>query len=162
MGQASLGAGSDRPAGMPSGWSGIALAGGGEDYHQGLKTGCRLEERHLQTYEGVRRLLGLLSPLAVRLLQLRWAARQTPWQAAAEVLPASVVQVVAALADSPPAELSVEQAWHTIARYGGYLGRKGDGPPGWKTLWKGWFYIQAVLEGVQLAARLPLEPSSFP
>lgn len=48
---------------------------GVEDSHQGLKTGCRLEERHLQTSEGLRRLLGLLSPLAVRLLQLRWAAR---------------------------------------------------------------------------------------
>jgi hypothetical protein len=133
-----------------------------EDSHQGLKTGCGIEERHLQTYEGLRRLLGLLSPLAVRLLQLRWAARQTPEQAAAGVLPASVVQVVAALAAIPPAELSVEQAWHTLARYGGYLGRKGDGPPGWKTLWKGWFYVQAVLEGVHLAARLALELSSFP
>lgn len=30
-----------------------------EDSHQGLKTGCRLEERHLQTYEGLRRRLGL-------------------------------------------------------------------------------------------------------
>ena len=133
-----------------------------EDYHQGLKTGCRLEERHLQTYEGLRRLLGFLSPLAVRLLQLRWTARQRPQQAAAGVLPPEVEQVVAALAELPATELSVEQAWHTIARYGGYLGRKGDGPPGWKTLWKGWFYVQAVLEGVQLAARLPLEPSSFP
>lgn len=135
---------------------------GVEDYHQGLKTGCHLEERHLQTYEGLRRLLGLLSPLSVRLLQLRWAARQTPEQAAGGVLPTEVVQVVAALAQRPSAELSVEQAWHTIARFGGYLGRKGDGPPGWKTLWKGWFYVQAVLDGVQLAARLPLEPSSFP
>jgi hypothetical protein len=49
-----------------------------EDYHQGLKTGCRIEQRHLQNYESLRRLLGLLAPTAVRLLQLRATARQDP------------------------------------------------------------------------------------
>ena len=78
------------------------------------------------------------------------------------VLPSDVVQVVATLAHVPAAGLTTQQCWHTIARYGGYLGRKGDGPPGWKTLWKGWFYIQAVLDGVHLAARLSLNSSSDP
>lgn len=133
-----------------------------EDYHQGLKTGCRIEQRQLQRYEGLRRLLGLLAPLAVRLLQLRAAARQTPEQPVNQILPAEVVQVVAALAHVPAAQLSAQQCWHTIARYGGYLGRKGDGPPGWKPLWKGWFYIQALLEGVHLATRLALDSSSDP
>ena len=128
-----------------------------EDYHQGLKTGCRLEQRQLQSYEGLRRLLGLLAPTAVRLLQLRAVARQSPQQPASLVLPSDLVQVVASLAQVPVPELSLQQCWHTIARYGGYLGRKGDGPPGWKTLWKGWFYIQALLEGVHLAARLSLD-----
>src|SRR3989454_6641258 len=46
-----------------------------EDYHQCLKSGCRIEERQLQTVDGLMRLLGLLSPLAVRLLQIRGYAR---------------------------------------------------------------------------------------
>src|SRR5437764_3141726 len=58
-----------------------------EDYHQGLKTGCRIEQRQLQSYEGLRRLLGLLAPSAVRLLQLRAAARQSPEQPASQILP---------------------------------------------------------------------------
>jgi hypothetical protein len=128
-----------------------------EDYHQGLKTGCRIEQRQLQSYEGLRRLLGLLAPSAVRLLQLRAAARQTPEQPASQVLPADVVQVVAVLAQVPAAQLTAQQCWYTIARYGGYLARRRDGPPGWKTLWKGWFYIQALLDGVHLAARLTLD-----
>ncbi len=121
-----------------------------EDSHQGLKTGCRIEQRQVQSYEGLRRLLGLLAPTAVRLLPLRAAARQSPEQPVGEVLPTDVVQVVAALAQVPAAELTTQQCWHTIARYGGYLARKGDGPPGWKTLWKGWLYIQAlfILGGV--------------
>ena len=127
-----------------------------EDYHQGLKTGCRVEQRQLQSYEGLRRLLGLLAPAAVRLLQLRAAARQSPEQPASQVLPTDLVQVVAALAQVPAAQLTTQRCWYTLARYGGYLGRKGDGPPGWKTLWKGWFYIQALLDGVHLAAQLAL------
>jgi hypothetical protein len=131
-----------------------------EDYHQGLKTGCRVEQRHLHSYEGLRRLLGLLAPAAVRLLQLRAVARQRPEQPASEILPPDLVQVVASLAQVPAAELTAQQCWHTIARRGGYLGRRRDGPPGWKTLWQGWFYIQAVLEGVHLAARLPFDLDS--
>jgi hypothetical protein len=38
-----------------------------EDDHHGLKTGCRIEARQLQSSEGLRRLLGFLAPLAVRL-----------------------------------------------------------------------------------------------
>ncbi len=133
-----------------------------EDYHQGLKTGCRVEQRQLQSYEGLRRLLGLLAPTAVRLLQLRASARQSPMLPASQTLPAEVVQVVAAKAEVPVAQLTTQECWHTIARFGGYLGRKGDGPPGWKTLWRGWLYIQALLEGVQLAARLSLDSSSDP
>jgi transposase Tn5 family protein len=132
-----------------------------EDYHQGLKTGCRIEQRQLQGYEALRRLLGLLAPTAVRLLQLRAAARQTPEQQALQVLPTDLVQVVALLAQVPASQLTAQQCWYTIARYGGYLQRSGNGPPGWKTLWKGWFYIQALLEGLQLASRLTLEDFPF-
>ena len=105
-------------------------------------------------------MLGLLAPTAVRLLQLRAAARQSPEQPASQVLSPDVVQVVAVLAQVPAAQLTTQQCWYTIARYGGYLARQGDGPPGWKTLWKGWFYIQALLEGVHLATRLSFDLDS--
>src|SRR5207248_8887278 len=131
-----------------------------EDYHQGLKTGCRVEQRQMQTYEGLRRLLGLLAPAAVRLLQLRATARQSPEQPASQTLPADVVEVVAAKAGVSAAQLTTQECWHRIAGFGGYLGRTGDGPPGWKTLWKGWFYMQTLLEGVHLAARLSLDCDS--
>jgi hypothetical protein len=133
-----------------------------EDYHQGLKTGCRIEQRQGQTYEGLRRLLGFLAPLAVRLLQLRAASRQDPQQPAVAVLPAEVVAVVAAKVGLPLVGLTAQQCWYAIARLGGYLARRGDGPPGWKTLWRGWLQVQTLLEGVHLAARLALDTSSDP
>jgi Transposase DNA-binding/Transposase Tn5 dimerisation domain len=122
-----------------------------EDFHQGLKTGCQIEQRQMQDYEGLRTLLGLLAPMAVRLMQLRAASRQDPEQPASQVLPADVVEVVAHLEQREASAMTVQQCWHAIARYGGYLGRKSDGPPGWKTLWRGWLHIQTLLEGVHLA-----------
>ena len=128
-----------------------------EDYHQCLKTGCLIEARQLQTFEGLHRLLGFLAPLAVRLLQLRSMARQEPERPAQEILPPDVVKVVAHLARVSPDQLTAQRCWRRIAQAGGYLGRKGDGEPGWKTLWKGWLYIQTLLEGVALASQLSLE-----
>ena len=128
-----------------------------EDYHQCLKTGCLIEERQLQTFEGLRRLLGLLAPLAVRLLQLRASVRQEPERAAKELMPFDLVKVVAYLAKVTPDQLTMRMCWHRIAQAGGYLGRKGDGEPGWKTLWKGWIYVQTLLEGIALASQLLLE-----
>jgi transposase-like protein len=128
-----------------------------EDYHQGLKTGCQIEQRQLQDYEGLRRLLGFLAPLAVRLLQIRSASRESPDTPASAVLPLEIVRVVAHQAGVAPFQLTVQQCWYTIAKAGGYLARRGDGPPGWKTLWLGWFYFQTLIEGIHLAALLSLE-----
>lgn len=128
-----------------------------EDYHQCLKTGCQIEARQVQTYAGLRTLLGFLAPLAVRLLQLRAVAHQDPERPAREVLPAEVVQVVAHLAHVSAEHLTARRCWHRIAQAGGFLGRKGDGEPGWKTLWKGWLYIQTLLEGISLASELSRE-----
>ena len=128
-----------------------------EDYHHCLKTGCQIEERQVQSYEGLRTILGFLAPLAVRLLQLRAVAHQHPERAALELVPSEVVKVVAHLVQVSPERLSTRECWHRIAQLGGYLGRTGDGEPGWKTLWKGWLHIQTLLEGVHLASALSLE-----
>jgi hypothetical protein len=125
-----------------------------EDYHQGLKTGCRLEDRQVQSATRLIRLLGFLSPLAVRLL--RDLARRDPERPAREVLDADLLTVVAAQTGQVPAQMTTGAFWKAVAQMGGYLARKSDGPPGWKTLWKGWLHVQTLLEGVHLAAHLCL------
>lgn len=127
-----------------------------EQYHQCLKTGCRLEERQLQRAERIMRLLGLLSPLAVRLLQLRDLSRQEPQVPASEGFEADVLAVVAAQTGQSPTQMTMETAWKAVAQMGGYLARRSDGPPGWKTLWRGWLRVQTLLEGVRLASHLRL------
>lgn len=122
-----------------------------EDFHHALKTGCQIENRQLRSVAALWRLLGILTPTALRLLLLREIAQNAPQTPAYEVVPAEVVQVVAHLSRRVPEAMSAYLLWRTIASFGGYLNRPCDGPPGWKTLWQGWIYVQAVLEGVHLA-----------
>lgn len=49
-----------------------------EEFHKGLKTGCRVEERPYETSDRLEAITALLSVTAVRLLQLRSASRETP------------------------------------------------------------------------------------
>lgn len=127
-----------------------------EDYHHCLKTGCRIEERQLQSADRLIRLLGLLSPVALRLLQVRDLARREPARPASEVVQADLLAIVAAQSGGESALMTTEEFWKAVARMGGYLARRRDGPPGWKTLWKGWLRVQTLLEGVHLASHLLL------
>jgi Transposase DNA-binding/Transposase Tn5 dimerisation domain/Transposase DDE domain len=122
-----------------------------EDFHKVLKTGCLLEDRCLQTVDAMCNLLAILTPTAMRLLWLRQIAQLAPDTPATEVISQEVIQVVLHLDKRPKATLTAKELWHTIARFGGYLGRKSDPPPGWQTLWKGWIRVLMVLEGVHLA-----------
>jgi hypothetical protein len=126
-----------------------------EDFHKVLKTGCGIEVRRKQTVEAMWNLLAILTPMAMRLLWLRQTAQTAPDTPATEVVSPEVIYVVTQLDKRPGANLTARDLWHTIASFGGYLNRKSDPPPGWQILWKGWLYIQTVLQGVRLAARFP-------
>jgi Transposase DNA-binding len=126
-----------------------------EEFHKVLKTGCGIEVRRQQTVGALWNLLGILTPMSMRLLWLRQTAQQAPDTPATEVVSQEVIDVVTKLDHRPGATLTAKTLWRTIASFGGYFNRKSDGPPGWQTLWKGWLYVQAVLQGVRLATRFP-------
>jgi Transposase DNA-binding/Transposase Tn5 dimerisation domain len=126
-----------------------------EDFHKVLKTGCGIEVRRKQTVGAMWNLLGILTPMAMRLLWLRQTAQLAPDTPATAVVSQEVIDVVTHLDKRPKVILTANDLWRTIASFGGYFNRKSDGPPGWQTLWKGWLYIQTVLQGVHLATRFP-------
>jgi len=128
-----------------------------EDFHKVLKTGCGIEVRRQQTVGAMCNLLGILTAMALRLLWLRQTAQTAPDTPATEVVSQEVIAVVTQLDHRPGVSLTANDLWRTIASFGGYLNRKSDGPPGWQTLWKGWFYVQTVLQGVHLAMHFPPE-----
>jgi hypothetical protein len=109
-----------------------------EDYHKCLKTGCRMEARQLRSADRLQRLLGFLALVAVRLLWLRSLSRQDGDQLACQLIPEPLCQVIAYRLRQPEDALTLRAFWRAVANLGGFLGRKGDGDPGWQTLWKGW------------------------
>ena len=46
---------------------------------------------------------------------------------------------------------TVQDVALALAHLGGHLNRKRDGLPGWQTLWRGWVYLQTLLDGFSLA-----------
>lgn len=122
-----------------------------EDFHQALKTGVGIEHSQLDDGADVQRLLGFCAPLAVRLLQLRTLAQQAPAVPAASAVDPLLLQVLAARLGVEAQTLTLARFWRAVAQLGGYLGRTNDGPPGWRTVWKGWRYLCDLAEGAHLA-----------
>jgi len=119
-----------------------------EDYHKCYKTGCRVEKRQYETAERLERVAGLLSIIAVRLLQMRTAARDTPTRPAHEVAPQKWIAMLRAVRRIPASrELTIRDFVRQLAGLGGHMLRKCDGEPGWITLWRGYEKLQLLLRG---------------
>lgn len=125
-----------------------------EDYHKCLKTGCRLESRQYETAARLERVTGVTSVLAVRLLQMRTAAVETPDKPAEEVVPADWLEMLRAeRATARRPIVSIRDVVRQLAGLGGHLGRKCDGNPGWITLWRGVATLQLLLRGARRLKR---------
>jgi len=112
-----------------------------EVYHRTLKSGCRILDRQLGTAHGLQSCLGVDMVVAWRVFHLMKLAREMPdssctvffsdeeWQALCCYVTKSRIPP-----KQPP---SMEKASRMVGAIGGHLGRKGDGPPGAQTLWRG-------------------------
>ena len=114
-----------------------------EDYHQILKSGCRIEDVRFHTAERIALALALYGPIAVRILQLRDLSRLEPESPCTAVLGDTEWRVLHTQIHKRPPEPkapppTIRQAVLWIGRLGGHLGRKSDGMPGITTLWRGW------------------------
>ncbi len=93
------------------------------------------------------------SMVALRLLDLREHARQEPEAPAAESGLKEVELEVLEVKTGRKLK-SVRDVVLALGHLGGHLNRKGDGLPGWITLWRGWLQLQPLVEGVLLAHKL--------
>ena len=122
-----------------------------EDFHKCLKSGCSVQRAQLDRADDIRRLLGILAPVSVRLLQLRQAARVTPDRPAEEVVEPLMLRVLCLYQKLPTTKMTIREFFRRAAQLGGFLGRKCDGEPGWQTLWGGYEKLVGLTEGARLA-----------
>jgi hypothetical protein len=126
-----------------------------EEYHKALKTGCRVQERLLENSDRLEAMVGLMSVVAVRLLQLKSVANSDPDQPARCVVPALWLQMLGAVQKKIRRvhDLTIYQFYREIAKLGGFLARKGDGEPGWITIWRGWEKLNTMVEAAELITK---------
>lgn len=120
-----------------------------EDYHKCLKTGCRVESRQYETSARLERVTGLLSIVAVRLLYLKFVARTDPDRPAKHVVPGPWIEMLQSLRKGKPQINTVSDFFRSLAMLGGFLGRKGDGQPGWITIWRGLDKLILCIRGAE-------------
>lgn len=112
-----------------------------EVIHKVLKSGCKIEQRQLETAPRLERALAVDQVVAWRLLALCKAAREQPDEAVSAWLSQAEWQAlwchVHQRTTPPTTPPSVRQAVRWIAQLGGFMARKGDGQPGPMTLWRG-------------------------
>ena len=121
-----------------------------EEYFKALKTGCRIEDRQMESMPTMLCVLALLIPAAWRLLLLRAIAGEAPdtkWKNLLTPLEFKLLSLRVKKAKLGP-DATVAQCIAAIAKMGGHLPR--NGPPGWQTLHAGWRSLQDMALGVRL------------
>jgi len=128
-----------------------------EEYHKALKSGCRVKTRQLQTASRLEPMVGLMSVVAVHLLQLKTIAVAEPQRAARTMVPRLWLTMLKAARGRRLRrvhDMTVYEFYREVAKLGGFLGRTSDGEPGWITVWRGWEKLARLVHGVKLAQNL--------
>jgi hypothetical protein len=124
-----------------------------EEFHKALQSGTKVEESQLSEARKLKALVGVLSLVALRLVDTKLLARAQPDALVPpEQLGPEVLAILTAKFGQPPEGWTQRLVWRSIARLGGFLGRKCDGEPGWQTIWRGWHRLRTLVEGAELAS----------
>jgi hypothetical protein len=126
-----------------------------EEYFKALKTGCAIEKRELEGAHSIFNLLGMMMPIAWKLLRLKSLART-----ASATEPASLVATrfeILVLQRHKYTRMTtnnptVRDVFLAVARLGSHI--KNNGPPGWQVLSRGYLELIALAEGLALARGL--------
>jgi hypothetical protein len=111
-----------------------------ECFHRVLKTGFRVEELQFKNDESIKPAVALYMVIAWRVLYVMKLGRECPDLPCDVVFEEEEWKSACVIADEPQAlknKPSLGQFMLLVAKFGGYLGRKSDGPPGAQAIWQG-------------------------
>jgi hypothetical protein len=128
-----------------------------EEVHLAVKSGCAVEKLQLGTSARLCKALSIYMAVAVRIVALKDLVRQTPDAPCTVVFSTLEWQALWARKHRKhcPVETEIptlQKAVGWMAQLGGHLGRKGDGSPGVRALWRGWRDLQLLAEGYRFHA----------
>ena len=129
-----------------------------EVYHKVLKSGCKVEQRQLESFERLQRMLAVYMIVAWRVLAMTIAAREYPELPVSIWLEEAEWQTLVCHTKNTPILPkqcpTVKEAVLWIAKLGGFLARKGDGQPGPICLWRGLRRLKDITAGFMFALSL--------
>jgi hypothetical protein len=119
-----------------------------EIYFRALKSGCKVQELRLESDEGIEKALAIYMIIAWRLHNITMLAREEPDIPCNEVFDKKEWQLIYKLQKkTKPKDIpTIKEITRLLAMRGGFLGRKGDGVPGFETIWRGYVKILNYLE----------------
>lgn len=124
-----------------------------EEFHKALKTGTKAEALQLETADGLFAAIAIKSVVALRLIDLRERVRIAPDAPAQESgLSELELEVLRTTLNRPIK--TVREVALAVGRLGGHLNRKGDGMPGWQTLFRGMSKLNDLVEGVRIGLKM--------
>lgn len=125
-----------------------------EEYHKVIKSGCGIEQHALRTADRLEPLIGLISVIGIRLFQLKLIGRNEIEAKAKRHVPSDWLDCLKRLKPKTNlSKLTVYEFFRELAKLGGFLGRTGDGEPGWQTIWRGFQKMQTLLDAMRLMAK---------
>jgi hypothetical protein len=137
-----------------------------EQWHRVLKSGCRIEQRQLESFERLRRLFTVYAVIAWRILYATMLARLVPAMACTAILNDDEWQALYCRIHHCPVPPAIppplKQAIRWIAQLGGFIGRVSDGEPGTQTLWQGFQELIPMTEMYRIMKQPKLTRSSRP
>lgn len=118
-----------------------------------LKNGCRVEALQLSTVDRLERALALFMVVAWRIARLMRLGRTCPDLEAALLFERDEWQAAYILNKKkvPRTPPRLNDVLRLVAMLGGFLGRKGDGEPGVKTIWLGLQRVVDFAAGIRFA-----------
>jgi len=121
-----------------------------EEYHKALKTGAGVQDSQLERGYRLESLIAVLAVVAVRLFSTKLLARSRPESfEAAESFGPQVIQLLEHKFGQPKGGWTNAKLLVSVARVGGFIGRKSDGMPGWQNIWRGWHRLVWMCEGLE-------------
>ena len=122
-----------------------------EIYFHVLKNGCEVETLQLGAIDRVERALALFMVVAWRITYLMRLGRNCPDLDATLFFSADEIRGTYLLTKQPkpPQPPRLNEVVRLIARIGGFLGRKNDGEPGVKTIWRGLDQVMTAAQTLQ-------------
>jgi hypothetical protein len=127
-----------------------------EEWHRVIKSGCCIEKLAHKTADRLRRAIAINLVIGWRIMLMKQMSRMSPELPAQVLFSDTELVTLGAYAKKKgyPAPDTVGAAVFIVAKFGGYLGRKNDPPPGNQILWRGYSTLELMCRGFELSMEL--------